>query len=159
MVFSFEKLSISFKKGEQQVTLQGVGESPVMKTMAVQTLSKWLKRGEEVDFGQLMSLQMNEIKEELPGSVQTFLDEYKDLLEKPVGLPPSRNHEHVIQLTKDAQPFKARPYRYPHLQKCEIEKLVKEMLEDGIIRTSKSPFASPVVLVKKKDGTWREAQN
>lgn len=90
--------------------------------VTVQTLSKWLKRGEEVDFGQLMSLQMNEIKEELPGSVQTFLDEYKDIFEKPVGLPPSRNHEHVIQLTKDAQPLLARPYRYPHLQKCSIEK-------------------------------------
>ena len=36
-----------------------------------------------------------------------------------------------------------------------IEGLIKKMLQQGVIRPSNSPFAAPVVLVKKKDGSWR----
>jgi hypothetical protein len=47
------------------------------------------------------------------------------------------------------------PYRHPKKFKDEIEKEIKELLDMGHIRPSSSPFASSVVLVKKKDGTMR----
>jgi hypothetical protein len=48
-----------------------------------------------------------------------------------------------------------RPYRYSPEHKTEIDKQVRNMLKEGIISPSMSPFASPVLFVQKKDGTWR----
>ena len=53
------------------------------------------------------------------------------------------------------KPVNIRSYRYPPKLKIEIERLVKDMLSQSIIRPSRNPFASHVLLVKKKDGTWR----
>lgn len=52
-----------------------------------------------------------------------------------------------------------RPYRYPAMQKMVIEGLIKDILKKRFIQMSCSPFASPLVLVKKKDGGWRLCVN
>jgi hypothetical protein len=56
-------------------------------------------------------------------------------------------------------PVAVRPYRYPQLLKDEIESQCKAMLDLGIIRASTLPFSSLVLLVRKRDGTWRFCVN
>ncbi|XP_066320384.1 uncharacterized protein [Miscanthus floridulus] len=48
-----------------------------------------------------------------------------------------------------------RPYRYPVLHKDELEHQCAAMMAQGLIRRSSSAFSSPVLLVKKADGSWR----
>lgn len=54
-----------------------------------------------------------------------------------------------------SQSVSLRPYRYNPALKDEIEKQVADMLKSGVIQPSHSPFSSPAILVRKKDGTWR----
>ena len=93
--------------------------------------------------------------EPTPQEVEALLQEYKDVFQTPNSLPPSRSVDHEIPLKPEAQPFKLKPYRYPHCHKEEIERQVADMLQKGIVKHSNSPFVSPVLLVKKKEGTWR----
>ncbi|GMI70185.1 hypothetical protein HRI_000687800 [Hibiscus trionum] len=89
-------------------------------------------------------------KDENRADLQQLLEEFAEVFREPQGLPPKRGHEHRIVLQDDFAVVKIRPYRYPMVQKNKIEKLIKEMLQNGIIRDSVSPFASPIVMVKKR---------
>lgn len=59
--------------------------------------------------------------------------------------------EHTIELT-DPIPVKSKIYRYPPCHRKEIDRQVNELLDQGIIRPSRSPYSSPVWLVPKKPG-------
>ena len=72
----------------------------------------------------------------------------------PARRPLDRDMEHVIELEDEAKPVIITPYKSPKRYKDEIEKAIKELLEMGHIRPSKSPFASVVVLVKEEHGTF-----
>ena len=91
-----------------------------------------------------------------PAIVETLLEEFDGIFREPQTLPPPRPHfDHRIPLKEGSNPVNLRPYRYSAVQKTIIDKLVDEMLSQGIIQHSNSPYASSVVLVGKKDGTWR----
>ncbi|KAI3361354.1 hypothetical protein L3Q82_013536, partial [Scortum barcoo] len=57
--------------------------------------------------------------------------------------------------TGNAHPIRLHPRRLPLTKRALAEQKIKEMVEAGIIEPSTSPWAAPVVLVKKKDDTWR----
>nr|XP_023879731.1 uncharacterized protein LOC111992135 [Quercus suber] len=91
----------------------------------------------------------------LPAALSDLLAKFPKVFEIPTALPPIRGHEHQIVLQDGSPPVCERPYRYPYFQKSEIEKIVNELLELGSIQPSQSPFSSPVLLVRKADGSWR----
>jgi predicted aspartyl protease len=142
-------------QGKHQVLQGHQGQKNEVKLIQAASLCKL--EGQYCNFiGKLSFVHgLEKVEEEIPGEIKFLLKQFKSIFDPPKGLPPSRLQDHQIPLKNGAEPFSIRPYRYPYVQKTEIEKLIQEMLMQGIIRPSNSPFASPVLLVKKKDGTWR----
>lgn len=91
----------------------------------------------------------------VPPPVQDLLIKYEFLFKEPTDLPPTRDCDHSIPFLSGAQPVNVRPYRYSPQQKNEIEQRISSMLKSGVISHSSSLFVSPMLLVKKKDGSWR----
>jgi hypothetical protein len=92
----------------------------------------------------------------IPAPICHVIEQFEDIFQVPSQLPPSRpGFDHKIPLKEGAEAFNLRPYRYSIVQKNIIDQLVQDMMDQGIIQHSNSPFASPTVLVRKKDGSWR----
>ena len=72
-----------------------------------------------------------------------------------MGLPPERAIEHSIETMSDTKPISKPPYRLSHAEAAEVEKQLTDYVSRGFIRSSSSPWASPILLVKKKDGAMR----
>ncbi|XP_027120880.2 uncharacterized protein [Coffea arabica] len=155
ITFDFQQLRISLHHEGSEIHLHGQAEDCEMDLIRGKDLRTF------IEYKRQMCMTLNckgesEGKEEIiPQRVRELLQEFEDVFQTPSSLPPSRSVDHAIHLKPDAQPFKLKPYRYPHCHKEEIEKQVTEMLQKGIVKYNNSPFASPILLVKKKEGTWR----
>ena len=94
---------------------------------------------------------------ELPHEITSLLDRFTDVFpdDIPPGLPPNRGIEHQIDLVPGSALPNRPAYRMNPTETKELEKQVRELMSKGYIRESLSPCAVPVLLVPKKDGTWR----
>jgi hypothetical protein len=117
-------------------------------------VEKWL-RGNDIWVFALLEEVREENNNEIHPELQVLLGEFSDIFVTPTKLSPSRPFDHHIPLLPGAIPVNARPYKYSLHHKTEIEKQVAALLKLGLITPSVSPFASPVLLVQKKDDTWR----
>ena len=73
----------------------------------------------------------------------------------PSGLPPIRGIEHQIDFVPGSTIPNRPAYRSNPKETKELQRQVDELMEKGLVKESMSPCAVPVLLVPKKDGTWR----
>ncbi|UYV63498.1 hypothetical protein LAZ67_2004313 [Cordylochernes scorpioides] len=107
------------------------------------------------DFKFLQNLISDDLSEEQQSQILSILKRHDKIFDKnnePVGQTSVTKHK--IE-TGIHQPIKHRPYRVSPTERQAIQTEVDKMLDAGIIRHSESPWSSPVILVKKKDGNWR----
>ena len=151
----YKQLTMTFIIGGVRHTLQGLGRA--VKASSIEVLHNKECSGLQRMgfFFQIQPLKNTLSSNMYPSAIQCLLEEFAEVFAPNPSLPPQRQHDHMIPLQPNTGPVSVHPYRYPYYQKTEIERMVKELLESGLIRPSNSPFSSPVLLVKKPDGTWR----
>ncbi|WZY72224.1 hypothetical protein YC2023_004464 [Brassica napus] len=102
-------------------------------------------------------LTTTNIAPEYPSELVNLLQEYQDVFpeDSPNGLPPVRGIEHQIDFVPGSTLPNRPAYRTNPVETKELQRQVEELMEKGHIRESMSPCAVPVLLVPKKDGSWR----
>ena len=156
MTCDWEHKTLQFQEQGKLIQLQGISAPPLqIANISAHKVYKATKGND---------LQAYVLLEQLPHpphsqypkpsqpdeAIQHLVALYKDVFTDPKLLPPQRTYDHAIPLTPDSIPINARPYHYSPAHKTEIEQQVQELLQAGLITHSHSPFASPVLLVKKR---------
>ena len=152
--------TLKFSEKGKTVTLQGLQDPPLQISSISATKVYNSTKGNDIWAFVLVDhiSDPSPIKQhdtsQTPEAIQHILTAYKDVFNDPQTLPPQRAHDHAIPLIPGSIPINSKPYHYSPLHKTEIENHVQQLLQAGLIAHSHSPFASPVLLVKKKDGSW-----
>ncbi|GJV70189.1 putative mitochondrial protein [Tanacetum coccineum] len=155
MQCNFKKLIMKFNHKGRQLVLSGMNNTHV----------HWMQGNEGmVKHAELSSMdlcvypvqlcQMESVGS-VSAEVEQVLIQFDEVFEVPKDFPPQRSHDHQIPLMPNTPLINVRPYRHPPNQKDAIKGMVKELMDTRVIKASQSPFSSPIVMVKKKDGTWR----
>ncbi|CAF1350808.1 unnamed protein product [Rotaria sp. Silwood1] len=101
----------------------------------------------------LPDLSYSDLNDIQKAKLVTLIKQYPQVFIEKLG----RTHlvKHVIELQPGTQSANTQPYRLPPSKKAIVDQQLEEMLQAGHITPSHSPWASPIVLSPKKDGTLR----
>ncbi|KAK8934655.1 hypothetical protein KSP39_PZI014259 [Platanthera zijinensis] len=135
---------------EQETKFIGMQGMSGMLLSALQVV-KAVRKGAELFFTLIEAVAPKASVSEVP-----VVSEYADVFPKDLpGLPPQREIDFAIELVPGAKPVARSPYRVAPKEMAELKVQLQELLEQGYIRPSMSPWSAPVLFVKKKDGGLR----
>lgn len=160
IIWNFANLTMQFQVDGISYTLKGI-ESNKLSLCSMEKLACMMQHPAQVVPPQLFGMHLVYTNEEISHcskvsqllndeALTALLADYKDVFAVPKNLPPCRPYDHQIILKEGTKPINLKPYRYQAAQKDVIENMTQELLDAGVIRHSKSSFASPVVLVRRK---------
>ncbi|KAG5716241.1 hypothetical protein E4T56_gene10826 [Termitomyces sp. T112] len=94
-------------------------------------------------------------------TIPNHLNDFEDVFSKASfdSLPEHKQWDHAIELIPDARPFSCKVYLLAPYEQDELDTFLQENFSSGQIQPSKSPMASPVFFIKKKDGSLHLVQN
>jgi len=95
--------------------------------------------------------------EKISTETRRLLADYADVFpaDLPKRVPPERDVDHRIELVPGSTPPSRPTYRMSPRELDELKRQLDDLISKGLIRPSKSAYGAPVLLTKKKDGTWR----
>ena len=85
-----------------------------------------------------------------PRWLHKFSDVFREDL---TNLSPSRDVDHEIEVILGSELVSKRPYKMSLPKAIELKEQLRQLLEQGFIRPSNSPWGKPVLFQKKKDGS------
>lgn len=111
--------------------------------------------------GQVSTIRINDLSKintllegEEVGRLMTVINEFSNSFITGTATSVVRTGKMQIRLTSET-PVAYRPYKISYLEKLKVREIVRDLLTKGIIRESESAYSSPILLVKKKDGSDR----
>jgi hypothetical protein len=117
LAFNFQDIFIKFSLDGKGIELRGIQGKPY-KVISSNSMTKLLKNGHQGVIAQLCSLDFQTSISPTPLDLQIVINNHSKVFgEMPKGIPPIRDHDHVIHLKPGSVPPNIRPYRYIHTHK------------------------------------------
>ena len=134
-----------------EVTVQGIRYEPISKVISAMEARRFLRKGCEAFLVFILDSKREQVNFENILVIREFPDVFPEELP---GVPHEREVDLSIEVVQGTTPSsRAPPYRMAPTKLKELKTQLQELLDKGFIRPSVSPWGSPVLFVKKKDGT------
>src|SRR5690349_2903188 len=129
-----------------------INKVSVSEEMIYEAIDSGVKDIKEYDFSSIEA-----VDDEIKGKLRSLLINYSHVFsDRPLRSEATGLLEHTIELTDpNVKPIKYYGYRVPPTVAAELQENIESMRKLGVIEESQSPWASPVLLVPKKDGSRR----